>query len=214
MHTNSRLLFEKYALPLFQPGMKVLEIGPESVPSTYRRMTEALSLEWHTLDMTNNPALTYANSLEYSFAIPDNSYDIVLSGQVIEHVRKPWKWLPELARVAKVGALVITINPVSWAFHEAPVDCWRIYPDGMKALYEEAALSVIFSHWESLETPHYRHYMPGKSLEWQSRRKRIISRILGKVGFPVERAYDTITVGRKERLAEEATTTDADQSNS
>jgi hypothetical protein len=29
-----------------------------------------------------------------------------------------------------------SVNPVSWVFHEAPVDCWRIYPEGMKALLE------------------------------------------------------------------------------
>ena len=29
---------------------------------------------------------------------------------------------------------IITINPVSWKYHEAPVDCWRIYPEGMKTI--------------------------------------------------------------------------------
>lgn len=205
MHTNSRLLFEKYAVPLFEGGMKVLEIGPDSFPSTYQHLTQAVPLEWHTLDIYDSPRLTYPNSSEYSFAIPDESYDIVLSGQVIEHVRKPWKWMPELARITRAGGFVITINPVSWVYHEAPVDCWRIYPDGMKGLYEDSSLTVIFSRWESLETPHFPTYRPGISREHQpfGRKRRIVYDILGKFGFPVERAYDTITVGRKERPAEQ-----------
>lgn len=209
MHTNSRLLFETYALPLFQRGMTVLEIGPDSFPSTYQRLTGGLSLEWHTLDMYDNPHLTYPNSSEYSFAIPNESYDVVVSGQVIEHVRKPWKWMPELARITRAGGLVITINPVSWGYHEAPVDCWRIYPDGMKALCEDSSLEVVFSSWESLETPHFRRYLPGVSRECQGRKKRIVSDILGRFGFPIERSYDTITVGRKSALAEQVAAADA-----
>ncbi len=197
MHTNAKLLFEKYALPLFKPGMKVLEIGPDAFPSTYQRLTEHLSLEWHTLDMYDSPNLTYPKSSEYSFAIPDGTYDVVLSGQVIEHVKKPWRWMPELARITKAGGVVITINPVSWVYHEAPVDCWRIYPEGMQALYEDSSLAVLFSRWESLETPHFKNFLPGISWEQQSRKMQIFYEIVSKFGFPVERSYDTITVGRK-----------------
>ncbi len=211
MHTNSRLLFEKYALPLLQRGMKVLEIGPDSFPSTYQQLAEDLSLEWHTLDMYDSPRLTYPNSSEYSFPIADESYDVVLSGQVIEHVKKPWKWMPELTRITRSGGLVITINPVSWTYHEAPVDCWRIYPDGMKSLYEDSSLTVISSRWESLETPHFHRYLPGVSRECQSRKKRIASDILGRFGFPVERSYDTVTVGRKGGLAGRGGAADAEK---
>jgi hypothetical protein len=197
MHTNSKLLFEKYALPYFQKGMKVLEIGPDLFPSGYQRIVENLSLEWHTLDMYDSPKLTYPKSSAYSFAIPDGFYDIVLSGQVIEHVKKPWKWMPELTRITKAGGLVITINPVSWVYHEEPVDCWRIYPEGMKALYEEASLTVLLSLWESLEQPHYQTYLQGISRECQGRTRRVISGLLRRFGFPGERSYDTITIGRK-----------------
>ncbi len=205
MHTNSILLFEKYAKPVLKCGMKVLEIGPDQFPSTYQCLSENLSLEWHTLDMYDNCNLTYPNSGEYKFEIPNASYDIVLSGQVIEHVRKPWKWIPELVRITKFGGLVITIGPVSWVYHEGPVDCWRIYPEGMKALYEEAGLTVLMSHWESLEVPYYKRYIPGISNEWKSRKKQIVHKILGKLGFPMERSYDTITIGKREAITEPGT---------
>lgn len=200
MHINSKLLFERYAVQLFDQGAKVLEVGPDSFPSTYQSLAEARlgsSIEWHTLDMYDSPDLTYSNSREYSFDIPDETYDVVLSGQVIEHVEKPWRWVPELARVTKTGGLVITINPVSWGFHESPIDCWRIYPDGMRALYEESSIDVLSSRWESLETPQFRRFIPGLSMDCQPPKKRIAYQILGRLGFPVERAYDTITVGRK-----------------
>ena len=202
MHTNSILLFEKHVKPVLEDGMKILEIGPDAFPSTFQRLSEDVTVAcWDTLDIYYNPNLTYQNSHEYDFQIQSDSYDVVLSGQVIEHVKKPWKWLPELARVTKPGGLVITIGPVSWTYHDAPVDCWRIYPEGMRALCEEAGLTTILSCWESLETPGYKRYIPGVSREVQARKKQLMYKMFGVLGLPVERAYDTVTIGKKKGTA-------------
>jgi SAM-dependent methyltransferase len=198
LHSNSKLLFEKYAKQMFAPGMKVLEIGPDGVPSTYQRIVGDSSIVWHTLDIREDCALTYRAQSEYEFPVESNNYDVVLSGQVLEHVRQVWTWMRELARVCKVGGLVITINPVSWPYHEAPIDCWRVFPEGMKALYDYASLSVRLSRWESLEANGHRR-IPGQSAEWQTPRMRRAYRLLSIFGFPVECAYDTITVGEKLR---------------
>jgi hypothetical protein len=98
----------------------------------------------------------------------------VLSGNVIEHVRKIWVWIKEVARATKVGGLVITINPCSWPYHEIPVDCWRAYPEGMRALYDEARLEVLYLTWESLESVSSKRRLPGRSSEWQTPRLRLI----------------------------------------
>ena len=197
MHPNSKLLFEKYAKQHFQPNLKVLEIGPDALPSNYQQIVANPAITWDTVDFPRKFPLTYTLDSEYSFPIPTDSYDIVLSGQVLEHVRKIWRWMPEVARVCKPGGLVITINPVSWPYHEAPVDCWRIYPEGMRALYDDAGLEVMTSVWESLELKHFKRGFPGRSPEDQHPTIRRVFSILGTFGFPAERAYDTVTIGRK-----------------
>ena len=203
MHENSKLLFEKYAKKYFRPGMRVLEIGPDGRISSYQLFFRSeikcwrKSIQWDTVDVYQDPNLTYVAVDEYSFPISDALYDIVLSGNVMEHIRKPWIWIKEVARVCKKEGLVITITPVSWPYHEDPIDCWRVYPEGMKALYEEAGLEVIESTFDSLEVSSYRRSIPGRSPEWQSRSWRVTSQLLGRLGFPVERAYDTITIGEK-----------------
>jgi SAM-dependent methyltransferase len=147
MHENSMLLFRKYALTYFdKPDMRILEIGP-GWPSEYEAEINKAP-KWDTLDWGNS---TFKLVSEYEFGLPSNTYDLVISGQVIEHVRKIWKWMPEAARVCKPGGIVITINPVSWPYHTAPYDCWRIYPDGARALYEDAGLHTILSVFESLD---------------------------------------------------------------
>jgi len=202
MHENSQLLFSHLAARYFVSGQKVLEVGPDSFPSTYATIIGGRIAAWHTVGLAEDSRLTFRNTSEYSFPISDDVYDIVLSGQVIEHVRKPWVWIKEVARVCKPGGLVITIGSVSWPYHEAPVDCWRAYPEGMRALYEEAGLRVLLSRWDSLETPGYRRYRPGASAANQPRtwKWRLMRRIEPWFALPVERAYDTITIGSKDAM--------------
>jgi len=197
MHQNSKLMFREYGLEFFRSRMRVLEIGPDEVPTPYQLIVDDRTLVWHTLDVADNPRLRYPRSAPYSFPIADDSYDIVLSGQVLEHVPRIWHWIEELSRVCVPGGFVITINPVSWPYHEAPVDCWRVYPEGMKALYDEAGLNVVLSTWGSLEIPNYRTYLPGRSPEFQGRWLRVWRPFQRLLRLPVERAYDTVTVGRK-----------------
>lgn len=197
MHENSMLLFSKYAAPVFKTGMKVLEIGPDKMPSTYREALAGLSLQWDTLDIYDRKGLTYCSRDQVNFPVEKSSYDVVISGQVIYAVRRPWLWVAELARIAKIGGRVITIAPVSWPYVPAPVDCWRIYPEGMATLYEDAELSVELCVLESLETPYYKNYIPGMSREHQSRNRRLTYKWFGPFRLPVERSYDTIAIGRK-----------------
>jgi SAM-dependent methyltransferase len=150
--------------------------------------------------MESNYPVTYIGS-EYSYPVESDGADIVIAANVMEHVRKPWVWIREVARICKPGGHVITINPVSWPYHEYPIDCWRAYPEGMKALYEDARLTVITSRCESLEDAHLRRHIPGRSLKniygrdgWKTRTLTKVSELLR---LPVERPYDTVTIGQK-----------------
>jgi SAM-dependent methyltransferase len=203
MHLNSRLIFQHIARQHFEPGMKVLEIGPDADPTTYQEMVGDDSIEWHTLDIKEKHNVTFVAPSEYTFPIPDDQYDIVVSANVIEHVRRIWVWLREVKRVCKPGGLVITITPVSWPYHAVPYDCWRIYPEGMRALYEECGLEVVFARHGSWEAREFESHIPGRSYPARYRPPRFPAWVadafaaLSQAGFPVERAYDTIGIGRK-----------------
>jgi SAM-dependent methyltransferase len=199
MHLNSKLLIQKYGIPYFKDNMTELEIGPDNFPSAIQQLISN-NVTWHTLNIFDDQRLTYPNSPEYSFPIEDNTYDIVISANVIEHVKKIWKWVPELTRVTKPGGFIIIVNPVSWNYHEDPVDCWRIYPEGMKALFEESGLEVELSKFENLESkqllnrPYNASKMwPGVTLEKMS----FIKKIKLFMGYPVMAALDTISIGKK-----------------
>jgi SAM-dependent methyltransferase len=199
MHDNSKLLFAKYALPFFGAGTRVLEVGPDGVPSTYEAIVRRERggggpAAWHTVDLATRPGMTHRAKTEYEFEIADGSYDVVLSGQVLEHVRKPWRWLPELARVCRSGGHVITISPVSWPYHEAPVDCWRIYPEGLRALHEEARLDVVSVRWESLEE---RGLLPRWPRPVSDHAPGFGYKLARLLHWPLARSFDAITIAKK-----------------
>lgn len=153
MHSNSYRLFQEYALPYFEPGMRVLEVGPDPAQEpdgrySLHKAVREKGAEYYftglTNDFTDVTYNQYPMVSEYNIVCPDSHFRIVFSANVIEHVRKPWRWVPELARVTVPGGLLIFINPVSWPYHEAPVDCWRLYPEAYRALFEEAGLEYVF----------------------------------------------------------------------
>ena len=203
MHANSHLLFEKYAVPFFRANQTVLEIGPDAIPSAYRDSVRESGLRWETLEIrrvdrpTPLHAVNHVAEHEYSFPLRDDAYDVVLSGQVIEHVRKIWTWYRELARVCRPGGLVITICPVTWPYHEDPVDCWRIYPEGMKALCEEAGLEPVLVKCENREPP------PRLVGNRWFLSKQAVKALMGQEPFlspllpALTRTLDTIAIARK-----------------
>lgn len=222
MHLNSELLFKKYAVSYFKKGMKILEIGPAGHPSAYQKIVDNPLITWHTLDFesttyinSSSDSLTYKLTTPYDFPVDDDQYDIVVSGQVIEHVEKIWLWIRELKRVIKKNGIIITINPVSWPYHEAPLDCWRIFPDGMKALADDAGLEVRMSLFESAEKDQILKkdpqstFIPGQSYTYGNPVKNISSllrwnKLIRKVPvlnrhfqIPIEVSYDTISVLKK-----------------
>lgn len=203
MHLNSKLLFHKYLVQEFKSGMKVLEVGPDCKnPDIFRDLAGGKSLVWETIDMEKTyPELTYVARDEYSFPMESNCYDIVFSSSVIEHVRKVWVWIKELARVTKPGGKVLTVSPISWPYHGVPYDCWRIYPEGMKALYEEAGLQVESSFFETLENADLRRDYPGKTSMCGSgvlsQFKAGVKRVLG---WPSTYAVDLVTIGTKKQF--------------
>lgn len=202
MHLNSLLLFEKYGRRYFHREASVLEIGPDEIPSTFEVASPSVR-KWDTTDLWHSheylnrrgqfPSIRMPD--EYTIPIADSTYDIVLSGQVIEHVRRIWDWMLELERVVKPGGLVITIGPWSWPYHAVPIDCWRIHEEGPRSLYKHAGLEVMEVHSESIESTRTRRTYPGHTPEPS---RGVVSDSLRRfLGWPSPTPIDTIGIGRK-----------------
>ena len=76
----------------------------------------------------------------YLFPFANESFDVIISGQTIEHIEYPWVWFKEMARVLRGTCCIIA--PARIKEHKFPIDTFRYYPDGMVALAKWAGLTV------------------------------------------------------------------------
>jgi hypothetical protein len=68
-------------------------------------------------------------------------YDVLISGQVMEHVRRPWEWLASLR--SHFRRYVCIIAPNTWKEHRYPIDTYRYFPDGMRDLFDYAGIEPV-----------------------------------------------------------------------
>jgi SAM-dependent methyltransferase len=84
----------------------------------------------------------------YRIPVPTKSQDVVLAGQVFEHIPFPFASMLEIARVLRPGGYLFMTVP-SRGHHHSTYDCWRYYPDSMRALaaYSELELLQALTDW-------------------------------------------------------------------
>lgn len=73
----------------------------------------------------------------------DQSFDTVLSVQVLEHTPEPQRLLNEMARVLRQDGTLIVSAPFSFRLHEEPYDFFRYTPHGLRSMCDAAGLEVF-----------------------------------------------------------------------
>lgn len=121
--------------------LRILEVGSKNVNNpdenlVFRRYFDP-NWEFIGLDIEDGKNVDVVSKEPYSYPFPDNYFDVVISGNTLEHVRDLHKIIKEIARLT--SNLVCIIVPNYREFHEDPIDCWRVMPDGMRFLLEDVA---------------------------------------------------------------------------
>lgn len=134
MHPSSialmSLFIDKYLKN--EPSFTVLDVGSMSVSGgAYNELFKNPNWIYKGLDVEAGPNVDIIAPNPYNWPVVNDSYDVVISGQCMEHVEAIWLWVKEIERVCKPNGLVCIIAPWKWGIHRYPVDCWRILPDGL-----------------------------------------------------------------------------------
>ncbi|MEO3930669.1 methyltransferase domain-containing protein [Micromonosporaceae bacterium B7E4] len=83
--------------------------------------------------------------------IPDDSFDVVLSDQVLEHVEgDPFVAVRETVRVTRPGGYIIHTTCFFNEIHGAPDDYWRFTPQALRLLCRGVADPIEVGGWGNL----------------------------------------------------------------
>jgi SAM-dependent methyltransferase len=122
--------------------LKILDVGSFDDSMSYRQLFKNPNWTYMGADLIGLPINNVDIVLKEPYKwtnILDESFDVVISGQTLEHVEDMSAWILEVKRVVKKGGLVCIITVWQWNEHRFPVDCWRILPDGMGFLLKTVA---------------------------------------------------------------------------
>ncbi len=121
----------------------VVDIGSQDVNGSYRPIFDALGWTYKGADIAPGANVDLVLGSPYRLPLASHSIDLIISGQAFEHVEFFWlAWL-EMARVVKPGGHIFLIAPSRGPEHRHPVDCWRFYPDGYRALAAWGGVQLI-----------------------------------------------------------------------
>jgi len=121
----------------------VLEVGSKTRKPGYRTLFERHGWTYVGCDLVEGANVDIVLEDPFRFPMADDSYDAVISGQMMEHNTMFWLTFLEMSRVLKMGGMMAHIAPSRGHEHRAPQDCWRFYRDGMTALADWSGMEIV-----------------------------------------------------------------------
>ncbi len=142
---------------------KVLDVGGlYDVPhKTYLRLFEDIAnIEWTVTDIVNHPSVDVVMDNPLILPFSDESFDLVVSGQMLEHCCNPFKSVAEMKRVLKTGGRLALAAPAAGPRHDKQ-DGWRFMDDGFRFIMEDIGGIKTIADWIHKDAPDER------SRKWQ-----------------------------------------------
>lgn len=129
--------------PLAIDGVRCLDVGCGNRPYEYlfaRGSYTGIDVEYsgRPLNMKQPDHFYDGNVLPFQ----NDSFDMVISTQVLEHVPNPLSMLKEMARVCKPEGVMVISLPFVYQEHEEPFDYFRFTRFGIAELLNKAGLRI------------------------------------------------------------------------
>ena len=127
-------------------GKRVLEVGSRNVNGSARRFIESMRpAEYVGVDIEAAPEVDVICAIEELREKFDaESFDLVVTTEVLEHVRDWRLAVSNLKRMCRPGGVVIvTTRSYGFAYHGYPFDYWRYEVSDMRSLFDDCAVETL-----------------------------------------------------------------------
>lgn len=115
------------------PAGVALDVGSCDVNGTLRPVFEGIGWGYVGLDRQPGPNVDLVVG-GGDWPVRASSFGVVASSSCLEHDPSPFATFAAMARAVRPGGLIYCQAPAAGVEHRFPVDCWRILPDGWRAL--------------------------------------------------------------------------------
>lgn len=123
--------------------LKIADIGSYNVNGCLRPLFDNPNWEYVGFDICEGPNVDIVINEEVWPSEYFGLYDVVISTQVLEHTRRPWLFIENMAKFCRTGGLIYVCTPHTIGYHPYPIDCWRVYPSGLGAIMGDASIEII-----------------------------------------------------------------------
>jgi SAM-dependent methyltransferase len=130
------------------PSYRVVDFGArisKGQTLTHRDLLRDRDCHYTGVDIRAGRNVDLVMKKPYSIPLKSKSADVIFAGQVLEHVPFFWASMLEIARVLAPGGHVFITVPSRGHVH-GKNDCWRYYPDGLRAMAAASRLIVHEAH--------------------------------------------------------------------
>ena len=129
-----------HSLPYVQG--KVIDVGAGS--AKYKTIILKKADAYLAFDVVAGDNIDHVGDvLNMPFA--NESFDTVISTQVLEHVEKPWVMIKEIERILKPNGICILTAPFLISYHPDPTDFFRYTESGIISLFKNEKFEIIES---------------------------------------------------------------------
>lgn len=79
----------------------------------------------------------------HNLPFPDESFEVIVCSEMLEHADDPRRVISEIHRVLKPKGLAVLTTRFAFPVHDAPNDYWRFTPYGLRKLFSEFEIMEV-----------------------------------------------------------------------
>ena len=127
-------------------GKNILEVGSYDINGGLRPIVESWKpAKYVGVDIEKGPGVdVVCNAEELLDKFEKNSFDIVISTELLEHVKDWRKAISNIKNICKPnGIILITTRSYGFGYHAYPYDFWRYELEDMEKIFSDCEILVL-----------------------------------------------------------------------